>query len=91
MDTRKFKGGEFVAVFKNEVSGQFWARPLMKLATKLGVRDGLTNLLGMWILFTQNRNYGYWSEPTSEEGEDAELARSLYEWSIKATSKFVTP
>lgn len=91
LDTRKFKGGEFVAVFKNEVSGQFWARPLMKLATKLGVRDGLTNLLGMWILFTQNRNYGYWSEPTSEEGEDAELARSLYEWSIKATSKFVTP
>lgn len=89
LDTHKFKGGEFVAVFKNEVSAQFWARPVMKLATKLGIRDGMTNLLGMWILFTQNRNYGYWSEPTSEEGEDEELARSLYDWSMKATSKFI--
>jgi NAD(P)-dependent dehydrogenase (short-subunit alcohol dehydrogenase family) len=90
LDTRTFKGGEFVAVFQNEVSRQVWARPMMRLATRLGLRDGLTNLLGMWILFTQNRNYGYWSEPTSEEGEDAELAKSLFDWSLRATEEFCT-
>ena len=39
LDTKTFQGGEFVAVFKNRIMHQWWARPLMKLATQLGVRD----------------------------------------------------
>ena len=90
LDTKKFKGGEFVAVFKNRIMHQWWARPLMKLATQLGVRDTLTNTLAMFILADQNRHYGYWSENSSAEGDDEELARNLYDWSTRATDKWAS-
>jgi len=80
---QNLKGGEFVAVFQNEITHRFFAKPLMRVLTWLGVRDAATNVLGMYILFSQNRNYGYWNEPTSEEGENEELADSLYAWSDK--------
>ena len=90
LDTKSFQGGEFIAVFKNRITAQWWSRPLMRLATKLGIRDGVTNLLGMFILLDQNRHYGYWSEKTSAEGEDEDLAKSLYDWSTSATDKWAT-
>ena len=88
LDTKTFQGGEFVAVFKNRIMHQWWARPLMKLATQLGVRDALTNILAMFILADQNRHYGYWSENSSAEGDDEELARNLYDWSTQVTDKW---
>lgn len=88
LDTKKFNGGEFVAVFKNRIMHQWWAKPLMKLATQLGVRDPLTNMLAMFILADQNRHYGYFSENSSSEGDDENLAKNLYDWSTRATDKW---
>ena len=88
LDTKKFNGGEFVAVFKNRIMHQWWAKPLMKLATQLGVRDPLTNMLAMFILADQNRHYGYFSENSSAEGDDENLAKNFYDWSTRATDKW---
>ena len=72
-----------MAVFQNDITHRYLARPLIRLVTWLGIRDAAANVLGMYILFSQNRNYGYFNEPTSEEGEDEELSDNLYTWSDK--------
>ena len=88
LDTKKFKGGEFVTCWKNELSSQFWFRPLMAMATKLNIRETLCYIGAGYVLLTQNRRYGYFDERTTAEGEDEELAGSLFDWSMKATSSF---
>ena len=89
LDTSRFKGGEFITNFKNDVANQWWAKGFFYWITKLGVRDAAVTALSMYILMTQNRQYGYQADNTSPEGEDEGLARRLYKWSDLEVQKYM--
>jgi hypothetical protein len=81
------KGGEFVGHFENWVSSQRW---LIRLVGALGLREVFINVVVVWVLLFQKRTYGRCRvEPASFEGEDEELARSLFDWSKNEVSRYL--
>ena len=84
-----FKGGEFVAIFRNWFTTQPWSHAMFTKLTLWGVRDAACNALSMFILASQGKSYGIHVQPSSPEADDAELARSLFDWSDSAVTKFV--
>ena len=85
LNTQFLSGGNFVTIYKNTPA--WWKRPLLKLTTKLQIRDTVVDVLSMYILIYQNAHYGVHDTRTTDEGDDEVLAKSLYDWSQTATSK----
>lgn len=78
------QGGEFVVNSKiphlftqSEVSST-----LFKMASVLGVRDLYTDIVALVVLLQQSQTYGCHVQKSSEESNDAHLARSLYDWTL---------
>jgi len=73
-------GGEFVTNSKNFWTEQSWSPQLMLLVTKLGIRNLVTDVLGMSLLMFQSYSYGPTISTASTESKDAKLAKDLYDW-----------
>ena len=73
-------GGEFVTNSRNFWTEQSWSPQLMRLVTKLGIRNAATDILGMYLLMFQSYSYGPTISTASTESKDENLAKELYDW-----------
>ena len=86
LDTKKFNGGEFVAVFKNRIMHQWWAKPLMKLAAIGGQGPPDQHACHVYPSGPEPSLRILQRELQLEERR--ELAKNLYDWSTRATDKW---
>lgn len=79
----KLKGGEwttnYILPFMNTEPGLF----ILKIITMLGLRMAFTDLFALILVLVETRNYGYHTQRTSAEGDDKELAKGLYDWTLQ--------
>lgn len=76
-------GGEFVCNLRPPIFTKPIGRPILRMLTKLGLRDNLLDLYAFFLSIIQNNSYGFNVFPCSEEGADRTLAKDLYDWSEK--------
>lgn len=79
----KLKGGEwttnYILPFMNTEPGL----AILKIITLLGLRMAFTDLFALILVLVETRNYGYHIQRTSAEGDDKELAKDLYDWTLQ--------
>ena len=87
LDTR-LKGGEFVTNYKNFWLEQSWSPTFFKILNFLRIREVGAHILSMYVLLAQKYSYQFTISTSSPESYDDDLAKGLYDWSMKAISAY---
>lgn len=72
-----------VTHYKFEFTNKPWFYGLLNWVTKLRIRGPFTDLFAIILLLLQPYSYGCHSSPTSVEAQDPEIAKKLFDWTVK--------
>lgn len=79
----KLKGGEWTTNYLLPFMNTDVGLLLLKFITMIGLRSTFTDLFALYLVIGESRNYGYHIQRTSEEGDDKQLAKELYDWTLQ--------